>query len=397
MDYIRPHNHPLRFLLHLEWGLLGIIAVIELLRFQYRSPHNPVFNLLYLGIFAIIGLRIPVQSVWQKVVYTTIELTLILATSSVGGLWLVILLYLIFVIRNCLMFQDATRTLITVSAFLVGIITLTSRWRGVISGQGLIGEKSEVLGLSVVFLLGLSLVFLQQLVHAALSERQNREKLAIANEQLRQYALQVEEIATLQERNRIAREIHDSLGHSLTAFNLHLEAALRLLDAEPTEAKELLTEAKQLSADALQEVRHSVSTLRTDPLWERDLESAIDTLIKDFQRSTNLIPTVKLVIPKAIHSSVKTAVYRILQEALTNICKYADATDVEVQLHVYSNELHLSVKDNGKGFLPSQTTSGFGLQGMRERTLALNGQFEIVSSPNQGCQILATFPIGEHS
>jgi signal transduction histidine kinase len=397
MDYIQPRNHPLRFLLHLEWVLLGIIAVIELLRFQYRFPHNPVFNLLCLGIFAAIGLRIPIQSAWKKIVYTAIELALILATSNASGLRIVILLYVVLVIRNCLMVQGTPRLFIAIVTFSIGVSTLTARWQEFMTAERSGVTERAGVWLSSAFLLGLVFVFLQLLVNAALSEQRNREELAIANNKLRHYVLQVEEIATLQERNRIAREIHDALGHSLTAFHLHLEAALRLLDSEPTEAKELLVEAKQLSADALQEVRQSVSTLRTDPVWERNLESAIASLIKDFQRSTNLSPRVNLIIPKAINANVKTAIYRIIQEALTNICKYANATNIEVRLQAYSDELQLNIKDNGKGFIQSQTTSGFGLQGMRERTLALDGHFEIVTAPDQGCQILATFPIGEDS
>jgi len=211
--------------------------------------------------------------------------------------------------------------------------------------------------------------------------------------QLRQYALQIEDIATLQERNRIAREIHDSLGHSLTVFNLHLEAALRLLDSEPTEAKELLREAKQLGSVALQEVRQSVRALRADPLQGKSLEVAIAGLIEDFYRSTSLLPRVEIEILSSPSPEIKTAVYRIIQEALTNICKYAEATTVTISAIADRGELRLEIADNGKGFDPAENTTGFGLAGMRERTLALGGEFAIASAVGQGCQVMANIPL----
>jgi signal transduction histidine kinase len=110
------------------------------------------------------------------------------------------------------------------------------------------------------------------------------EQLAIANAQLRQYTLKIEELATVEERNRIARDIHDSVGHALTVLNLHLEVALKLWQSDPTEATEFLTEAKHLGSNALKEVRQSITALRVDPLEGLSIQEAITSLVKDFQR-----------------------------------------------------------------------------------------------------------------
>jgi signal transduction histidine kinase len=237
------------------------------------------------------------------------------------------------------------------------------------------------------------LLFLQLLVNAILAERQSREQLALANAQLRQYALRIEDIATLQERNRIAREIHDSLGHALTVLNLHLEAALKLQQSDPEAATEFLADAKQLGSTALEEVRRSVAALRCDPLQGQTLADAIASLTDEFQRSTGISPQCHLEQQSALPPEVKTAVYRIVQEALTNIYKYAEASEVKVELTATASELHLIVADNGKGFDRDRNTTGFGLAGMRERTLALGGHFEIVTAPGAGCQIIATIPL----
>jgi signal transduction histidine kinase len=195
-------------------------------------------------------------------------------------------------------------------------------------------------------------------------------------------------VATLQERNRIAREIHDSLGHSLTAFNLHVEAALRLFNSDPEEAKELLVEAKQLGSNALQSVRESVGTLRSNPLQGKSLTAAITQLTEDFARSTGITPDVSMQTPMPLPDDQAIAFYRISQEALTNISKYAQATTVSIAI----SPTQLQITDDGRGFDPTQTTSGFGLQGMQERTSAIGGEFQLVSAIGRGCTVVVTVP-----
>lgn len=205
--------------------------------------------------------------------------------------------------------------------------------------------------------------------------------------------MRIEDQATLQERNRIARDIHDSLGHSLTALNLQLETALKLFSANPEKAKMFLTEAKRLGSTALQDVRQSVSTMRSDPLQGRSLEDAIASLIEGFVRSTGISPTCSIFLEHSISTDIAIVVYRIVQEALTNISKYAAATEVQIQLQATAAELYVRIQDNGKGFNLDENSSGFGLQGMRERTLALGGQLAIDSAPGDGCRITAKFSL----
>jgi signal transduction histidine kinase len=397
---IQIRNHPFRFLLHLEWILLGIAILSELpIRPHYAMLRWRELNLLCLVVFGLMGLRLPTVVKWRKYLYTAIGLGLILCSSLVGGLRLPMPLYVVFVIRSCLIFEPPLQSLLTALSFILATLTQIYRFQTVdrlprfvnLIPRGYGVDRAEMLLISASLLIGLVLFFLQLLINAMLSERKSREKLAAANAQLRQYALRIEDVATLQERNRIAREIHDSLGHSLTVFNLHLEAALRLMQANPAAARELLIEAKQLGSTALQEVRQSVATLRSQPLQGRSLEAAITDLIEDFQRSTNLVPTLYLSDTTHLSIDVKTAIYRIVQEAITNIFKYANATTVEINLTV-TEFITLTIQDNGIGFQSTQTTSGFGLQGMRERTLALGGTFDIVTAPNQGCHITAKFP-----
>ena len=197
----------------------------------------------------------------------------------------------------------------------------------------------------------------------------------------------------LQERNRIAREIHDSLGHSLTAQNIQLANALLYLRSNLDRAESFLAEAKKLSSHALQDVRHSVATLRADPLQGKILKVAIAELVKDLQYRTEISFHYHNDIPDRLYKEITSTVYRIVQEALTNMIKHSEATEVKISLQLVVNYLEVQVKDNGTGFDPQENTTGFGIQGMRERTTALGGKFNLVSLPGKGCHVTATIPL----
>ncbi|MEM9809377.1 MAG: sensor histidine kinase, partial [Cyanobacteria bacterium P01_D01_bin.56] len=198
----------------------------------------------------------------------------------------------------------------------------------------------------------------------------------------------------LQERNRIAREIHDALGHTLTAQSVQLDSGLHLLNTNQTqEASNFFGTAKSLCAQALQEVRQSVAMLRSDCLLGNSLESAIATLIKEFQTTTAVTPVVTIDIPQLCPTEISSTVYRIVQAALTNTILHSHATEVMLQITIHSDTLYIVIKDNGKGFNPAQNSTGFGILGMRERALALNGQFNLISEPGAGCLITVQIPL----
>ncbi len=410
---IQLHNHPFRFLLYLEWILLLIAALSEALPYpSHRFPRLPVLTISCIAAFGILGLRMPTGKPSHKVLYIALQILLISLTVVAGGLRLFPLakpglrlfplvtggirlfpfLYVILVIRSCLIFDLRGRLVVTGLSFTLFLLTIWG-WFQSIPARPLLQERLRYILLGYSLLFGLSLAFVLLLMNALLAERQSREKLAVANEQLRQYALRIEDQATLQERNRIARDIHDSLGHSLTALNLQLETALKLWSADPTKATTFLVQAKRLGSTALQDVRHSVSAMRSDPLQGQSLEEAIASLGKELHHSTGISPTYSIVLGRPISAELKTTVYRIVQEALTNISKYANANEVQIQLQASLTQLDLMVWDNGMGFNLNQNTTGFGLQGMRERTLALGGQFEIDSAPGAGCKVTAKFTL----
>ena len=416
-----PMRHPLRSLLYIEWILFAVVMTLEVSPHEAQLLDPKWLNIGIVGVLAAMGLRLPLeQKLSIRVIYTIAQISLILIAASVG-MRPASLLYIIVVIRSYLIFDRQYRLWLTAGIFGLYLMTMnlflprrlpphlgnrlpnhtniqTTQPRSPLLNRR---EHRDGFRWGFVVLFGGILFSLQLLIDRILAEKQAKEELAIANQRIRSYALKAEENGSLQERNRIAREIHDSLGHSLTALNLHLEMALKLAQIQPERSREVLTEAKRLGSTALSDVRQSVSALRSDPLQKIDLTIAINKLADEFKLSNQIRPACYLDVPPNLPQPIATSIYRIIQEALTNISKYAQASEVIIEIQTFPTELKLKIADNGCGFVFSHNTTGFGLQGMRERILSLHGEFDIISTPNtvldstypSGCQIIATIPL----
>jgi signal transduction histidine kinase len=216
-------------------------------------------------------------------------------------------------------------------------------------------------------------------------------KLEVANHQLAEYASQAEELAATQERNRLAREIHDNLGHYLTIVNVQIEAAKVTCESEPARALEALGKAQELAKKGLTSVRESVAALRVSPVEDRSIDEAIGELIEETKAFG--IPTEFKTLGniKPIESKSALALYRVVQEGLTNVRKHASASHVEVELDFSQAEvIRLTLKDDGVG--AADTDGGFGLIGLRERVQLLGGEFRIHTQPGKGFRIEVTLP-----
>jgi signal transduction histidine kinase len=385
--------NPVRFLLYTEWFMLmscGSLAVMEML----EKGHLPIQHVLILVMLGLMGWVLPSGKPWEKIAYTALEISLIFYGTLLGYLHILPSLYLIVVIRSCFIFELPGRWAIAGISFLLFTIHKIQSMQKMMMMLDLHSQHQLWMQqLSEMMLFSVSLFFILRFVSTWLSERSMREQLVDAHGQLQQYALQVEDLAIAQERNRIARDIHDSLGHALTALNVQLQTVLKLWDIDPNGAKSFLTKAQRLGEIAIKEVRQSVRTLRIEGRQEEPLETAIASLAEDFRQSTGIAVATKIRLQTVLSQQVIKALHRIVQEALTNICKHARATTVEIQLRTTSTHVCLSVKDNGRGFSIALTPKGFGLQGMQERVAALGGNFSIDSEPQNGCQILVDLPI----
>lgn len=215
-----------------------------------------------------------------------------------------------------------------------------------------------------------------------------------ANHRLASYATQAEELATTRERNRLAREIHDNLGHYLTIVNVQIEAARTVMEKDPEKAADALSKAQRLTQEGLSSVRQSVSALRESPLGERPLSDAIHALATETE-AAGLATTVTIngnIRP--LDPKIELTLYRAVQESLTNVRKHAHATHTELTLD-YNQTTHvdLIVQDNGRG--AQETENGFGLLGLKERIQLLDGQLNIETTPGAGFALHISIPTSE--
>jgi signal transduction histidine kinase len=417
-------KHPFPLLLSLEWVLLGIAAltvfptpfpgrrprVLRPLAQEWGSEPLSLWVFLCIGVLGLMGLRLSAQrSQTHKILFTALGFGLSWLTVFFGGLGSNSFpaLLLVVVVRACLLFPWNGRLVTATLAFLSFLLRLLLGIRRFLDPdlvrpgrlpRNLSPEQVQTavfnLTLNSGLLFGLVLVFVLMMVSAILTERESRDRLTLANDRLRRYALLIENQATLQERNRIAREIHDSVGHALTAQSIQLEnVALWLVDNR-IRAEDHLQKARDLGKEALQNVRQSVATLRQPALQGKSFKDALQTLVQEFERTTEIQTTVHLQMAQQLPTDIAIALYRIVQEAMTNIAKHSQATQVILHLTADLTQLELSVEDNGQGFDPSQNTTGFGLQSMRERTEALGGVFNLSSQPGHGCRLHLNIPQG---
>jgi signal transduction histidine kinase len=216
---------------------------------------------------------------------------------------------------------------------------------------------------------------------------------------LKESAAQAEELARSRERNRLAREIHDSLGHYLTVVNVQLEAARALLEnrgwrKEAPDLYAALEKAQTLTRGGLADVRRSVAALRADPMGDKSFPEAVRALVEE-NRETGLLVEFRMEgeMRKA-GPQVELALFRILQEALTNVRKHARASRADVRMSYREGTVQLEVADNGVG--PGQEEGGeekFGLRGIRERVEILKGKMETGTGVDGGMRILVEFPL----
>lgn len=251
------------------------------------------------------------------------------------------------------------------------------------------GMQSAAMSYATAFVFTIAFTFTtRRALDAREREATLRAEVEAANRQLREHAAQAEELATIRERNRLAREIHDGVGHYLTVVKTQLDAAAALLPDQPERARAAVLKASRLSAEALDDVRRSVGSLRTDAV-RPPLPEALRALTRELG-----LP-VEVSVAGAVRElppAVEHALFRSAQEGLTNIRKHAAASTAEVALDFRSaTRVQLAVLDNGRG-QAGATNGGFGLKGIRERIELLGGRVETGNRHDGGFALRVELP-----
>lgn len=219
---------------------------------------------------------------------------------------------------------------------------------------------------------------------------QANEDLRIANEQLKEYSKITEKMGETRERNRLAREIHDTLGHTLTGILAGLDACLTTIEISPQETKKQLEMIAEVTRRGINEVRRSVNKLRPDALERLNLESAIRKMIMDVETMSHTKVTfVNRVANLKFDADEEDTIYRVIQESLTNAIRHGKASRVWITMDSVDGEIILTIKDNGIGCVNMK--KGFGTRHIVERIQMLRGSVKFDGS--DGFTVTARIPI----
>lgn len=399
MDSLKFFHHPLyRKVLYFQWALIGLAAILEGLAWRFAPPDAQAANI---GLSLVLLLAMAVQSLfvpldrpwWQRLFYLCVEIALIAASSMCGVARFISPLFIVSVAKASLLL-DRTGLLIALSAaFLCQV--LSAGYKIYLAAPGLrsapfsLWLSSSLAGsaLIVTFTYGSLMVLVAVLVRSLLKEQQSR----LATERL---SAQVEALARDLERTRIAREIHDSLGHTLTALKIQLAVAHQFFDRDKIRSRQALQLAEELAARSLTDVRRAVESIRHADF---DFKEAVAALAEEAQAQESLSVSLKLDLPD-IPPAKGYQLYRIIQESITNTLKHAGATQISVNVLQSSGNIHLLIQDDGRGLeAGAEDCEGFGLAGIRERVESLKGTVEFHSDSDgqasKGACLKAVIPL----
>jgi two-component system NarL family sensor kinase len=205
------------------------------------------------------------------------------------------------------------------------------------------------------------------------------------------------DMAVLEERARLAREIHDTLAQQLTGIVIQLETAQALVGRDPGRTVPALASAQELARSALAEARRSVWDLRPAPLTATGVAAALEMEVDRFRKRTGLAARLRverMTPPPALAPTGEVALLRITQQALANIATHSGATRVTLRLRHLDSDVELTIRDNGHGFDPHGVRPGaFGIVGMTERVRLAGGRFAVESTPEHGTTITVRLPV----
>lgn len=230
------------------------------------------------------------------------------------------------------------------------------------------------------------------------NERRRSEQLLadlkVAHEQLQRYTEQVEELTIAEERNRIAREMHDTLGHRLTIAAVQLEGAQRLIHTNPQKVEQIIQTVHEQVKDGLAELRRTVAMMRAPVDDDLPIGLALTRLVNSVKEATGI--HIHLEVEEGLPelpSSHRHAIFRAAQEGLTNIERHAGASEAWIRLFTANEMISICIEDNGVGINMSGDQSGIGLTGMRERAVLLGGTREITPRDEGGTRLCFNLPV----
>lgn len=226
------------------------------------------------------------------------------------------------------------------------------------------------------------------------NERMTQELIMVhqVNHELENYAAVSEKIAEDKERKRLAREIHDTLGHALTGIAAGVDACIAMIDINPQATKQQLQVISKVVRQGIVDVRNSLNKLRPGALEQHGFKGAIENMIEEFTSVSDLTITLDYRLDKVDFENTKEDIlFRVIQESVTNAVRHGDATHIDISIYIEDQKLKLEIQDNGQGC--EEIHYGFGLKQMTERLAMISGK--VAYDGHHGFLTVVTIPIQE--
>ncbi|MEL6333472.1 MAG: sensor histidine kinase [Cyanobacteria bacterium J06636_28] len=389
---------------YVEWAFfvvlilrLALLLVNTPLGYELAAGDYIMFGAM--GIIAILSFFFPMhRPMWQRQAYIGLEIFCLLITRAFSIWGLDLFLYLVLV-KSCFLLRRRAVIFTTVAAgiawqlsfarhlfhrYSVPIEEIQKELNAALEAPRALMILDTVINSTGLYIASSLLIIL--LCLTVLAERKSRQQAAALSKE-------VETLAADLERNRIARDIHDSLGHTLTTLDVQLEVAQTLHSQDPDHAFQALSRAKTLSSQSLQEVRRAVSTMRHDTF---NLSTALASLVEEIQQThscngSTLTVETQINLP-SLPLQVSQQLFLIIKEGLTNVQKHSQASMVKLWAQKTREGIMVALSDNGIGFSQQEPSKGFGLRGMQERTQLLEGRMKVHSTVGKGTFIQVTIP-----
>ena len=372
-----------RRLRYLEWLFLAVHLLLAI-----TAGSNMLLNLFVYGIFVVFSCTLPIDRPLRlKQAYILLAMLSIVCANFLG-VSLDLLVYL-YIAKSFFVVGAKSTIYITI---LTGIGWIASECFSEIQeiqrldsvdfkppfGFGSYNLKTIFIFSSALYLaVSIFTIFLSSVIVAEYKSRKRAEALTE----------QVEILAKNLERTRIARDIHDSLGHTLTDLDIQLKVAQKLRDRNLDKAFQAIDTAAMLSSRCIEDVSHAVQTMRRNDF---NLDRALNNLLE--ARSDRKMQIYWEIDLPQLSLATSHQIYCVVKEGLINVQKHARASKVFFRAYSTAEQIILKIEDDGVGFDVGRINSGFGLKGMVERVQAIGGKLKLDSAPDRGTQILVTIP-----
>lgn len=381
LNYI-PENPGLIFF---ETLILFSCVIVLMNFFDYRVKEYPFENLLFLSIETILGFFImkSLYFSYNGIIYLIFCDALFRFKENKYVKWLTIPLSLLLIISN----YDFFNTLFPLVNADAYFEVYTSTTRGLLQ-----------VGINFLDIINLLFFILFLMIYIANevqeNERMTQELIMVhqVNHELENYVAVSEKIAEDKERKRLAREIHDTLGHALTGIATGVDACIAMIDINPEATKKQLMVISKVVRQGIVDVRNSLNKLRPGALEQHGFKGAIENMIEEFTSVSDLTISLDYRLDKVDFENTKEDIlFRVIQESVTNAVRHGDATHIDISLYIEDNSLYLKIQDNGQGC--EEIHYGFGLKQMKERLGMINGK--VAYDGHHGFLTIVTIPLQE--